>query len=65
LIELDPVWRGAEYRCVVCGLNLGWERPSGVCSDRCLRVAQGFPTVYEEATAESFAGLWRDEGGEG
>jgi hypothetical protein len=28
--------------CDVCGVELGWDRPSGVCSETCLRVGQGF-----------------------
>ena len=30
------------YRCVVCGDDMGWDRPSGVCSEACLYRGQGF-----------------------
>ena len=31
------------HKCSVCGADLGWDRPSGVCSEACLRIGQGFP----------------------
>jgi hypothetical protein len=30
------------HACNVCGTDLGWNRPSGVCSQACLHEAQGF-----------------------
>jgi hypothetical protein len=31
-----------QFHCRVCGMDLGWDRPSGVCSEKCLRLAQSF-----------------------
>jgi hypothetical protein len=31
------------YPCQVCGKDIGWDAPSGVCSEACLRKGQGFP----------------------
>jgi hypothetical protein len=28
------------YRCSVCCDDIGWDRPSGVCSVECLRIGQ-------------------------
>lgn len=35
------------YLCRHCGNDLGWDRPSGVCSETCLRQAQGFSAQLE------------------
>jgi hypothetical protein len=31
------------FRCSVCGGDLQWDRPSGVCSELCLRRGQDTP----------------------
>lgn len=31
-----------KYKCSVCGADLGWDAPSGVCSSECLNRGQGF-----------------------
>ena len=55
--------------CVVCGEDLGWARPSGVCSERCLRVGQGWSSLYKARPYEDLNGeeedWWIDIGGEG
>lgn len=38
-------------RCQHCRTPLAWDAPSGVCSEACLRAAQGFRTVAEEVSA--------------
>lgn len=38
-----------RYACRGCGADLGWDRPSGVCSEACLRALQGFPPREEQA----------------
>lgn len=43
-----------NHNCCVCGTDLGWDRPSGVCSEACLRKGQGFPPATEP-TREEFA----------
>lgn len=47
----DLGWRcvvPSGFRCVVCKCDLGWDRPSGVCSEKCLREGQGFEPKREE-----------------
>jgi hypothetical protein len=31
-----------KYPCSVCGREIGWDAPSGVCSNECLAKGQGF-----------------------
>jgi len=31
-----------RFNCSVCGKDMGWDRPSGVCSDACIYGGQGF-----------------------
>jgi hypothetical protein len=31
-----------SYPCAVCGVEMGWDKPSGVCSQACLEKGQGF-----------------------
>jgi hypothetical protein len=31
----------AKFPCKHCGGEIGWDAPSGVCSEECLRAAQG------------------------
>lgn len=45
----------SQFTCKVCQADLGWDRPSGVCSSECLRKAQGFPPTVE--TGGSSMGL--------
>jgi hypothetical protein len=33
------------FPCHVCGTEIGWDSPSGVCSTACLRKGQGFPAA--------------------
>jgi DnaJ-class molecular chaperone len=41
------------YVCSVCGTDIGWAAPSGVCSEECLRNGQGF----SEAQLQALRGL--------
>jgi ribosomal protein L37E len=34
-------WSRRDPRCAVCGDPLGWDRPSGVCSEECLGKGAG------------------------
>lgn len=48
----------ASFPCVNCGVDMGWDRPSCCCSERCLRLAQGFgdeleyPAMVEKTVRE-------------
>lgn len=37
-----------RFACRWCGVDLGWDASSGVCSTACLRRAQGFAAVAAE-----------------
>ena len=36
-----------QWPCVVCGTDMGWNRPSGVCSEACLRRGQEIGGEFE------------------
>jgi hypothetical protein len=38
----------AKFPCCVCGGEMGWDRPSGVCSTACLRKGHGFDPPDDE-----------------
>lgn len=41
----------AIYPCKFCRRDIGWNAPSGVCSQTCLMRAQGFPVEAEAVDA--------------
>lgn len=36
-----------KFPCHVCKKEIGWDAPSGVCSEECLRKGQGLPAAME------------------
>lgn len=44
----------SQWHCVVCGEDLGWDRPSGVCSTECLKRGQEIGGEFENAANVPF-----------
>lgn len=47
--KADP--KPAAFPCHVCKADMGSDRPSGVCSEACLRTGQGFPPAVDAIKA--------------
>jgi hypothetical protein len=59
--EIDLNTEAEDYPCKQCGKDIGWNAPSGVCSEACLRAAQGLNPPAEQPTAYNHNALNTEE----